>query len=293
MVRRESGVEIKRPQDAETREAPTPGRVEASENDLRTASLSALRRWVRRLRVSTGNPWFSDRPRFARRGPDEGQDVFAEQVQRAIAATPRAGLDALSKEVWAAYGTGALTDAEAGEACEMIAARRAVTSAPSAPRRVGSRPRSSASMERRRAWTASGWLPPAVAARFTMGEAAALAVIVAEAAKAGRCGLPIGAIAGRAGVCATTVRNALREARRFGLVRVEERRLSYARSLPNLVTIAGRELALWVRTRARVERQGGGCKTVVPTTNHSFPRTISVAETARVKGSRGRERWVS
>ena len=219
--------------------------------------------------------------------------MFAEECRRAIAACQRTGLDALSREVWRAYGSDVLTAAEASELCEAIAARRAIPAPAAAPRRVGSRPRSSASLERRRAWTASGWLPPAVAARFTMGEAAALAVIVAEAAKAGRCGLPIGAIAGRAGVCATTVRNALREARRLGLVKVEERRLSYARSLPNLVTIAGRELALWVRTRARAERQGGGCKIVAPTTNHLSPKAVGFRTTAQAKGNREIERWTS
>ena len=219
--------------------------------------------------------------------------MFAEECRRAIAACQRTGLDALSREVWRAYGADVLTAAEASELCEAIAARRAVPSSAASARRVGSRPRSSASMERRRAWTASGWLPPAVAARFTMGEAAALAVIVREIATAGRCGLPVGAIAGRAGVCATTVRNALREARRLGLVKVEERRLSYARSLPNLVTICGRELALWVRTRARAERQGGGCKTVATTTNHLSPKPAKRIAAAWSKGHRGRERWAS
>ncbi|RYB01373.1 transcriptional regulator [Lichenibacterium ramalinae] len=216
--------------------------------------------------------------------------MFVEECRRAVMAAPLTGLDALSKGVWQAYGAGVLDDEETGVLCELIAARRACSEQLArAPRRVGSRPRTSASLERRRSWTASGWLPPAIAARFTMGEAAALAVIIAEAAKAGRCGLPIGAIAGRAGVCATTVRNALREARRLGLVRVEERRLSYARSLPNLVTIAGRELALWVRTRARVARQEGGCKIVMATTNLHFHSAARPAPAAREKGIRGRE----
>ncbi len=222
--------------------------------------------------------------------------MFVEECRRAVMAAPLTGLDALSKGVWQAYGAGALDDVEAGALCELIAARRTASEAVAkvdTRRRVGSRPRSSASVERRRSWTASGWLPPAVAARFTMGEAAALAVVVAEAARAGRCGLPVGAIAGRAGVCATTVRNALREARRLGLVKVEERRLSCDRSLPNLVTISGRELALWVRTRARVERQGGGCRTALPTTNHLSLRPVSLGEAARVNGNREKQKWAS
>ena len=200
-----------------------------------------------------------------------GQGMFVEEIRRAVEVSPRAGLDALAKEVWRAFGVDAVSDIEASELCELIAARRVIQSSPERVRqehRTGSRPRSPASLERRRQWVAAGWLPPVLAARFTSGEAAALAVIVREIAVSGRCGLPMGGVAGRAGVCATTVRNALREARRLGLLHVEERRLSHTRSLPNLITIASRELALWVRTRSRIERQGGGCRTVLPTTIH-------------------------
>ena len=214
--------------------------------------------------------------------------MFVEECRRAIMASPLTGLDALSKGVWRAYGAGVLDDAEAGSLCELIATRRVVPTSPppKIPRRVGSRPRSSASIERRRAWTASGWMPPAMAARFTPGEQAAMAVVISEVARAGRCGLPLGAIAGRAGVCATTARNALRQACMLGLVAVEERRLSYDRSLPNLITIVGRELALWVRTRGRMDQPGGGCKTVMTTTNHLFPNDVrpSAAMKAREVG---------
>ena len=214
--------------------------------------------------------------------------MFAEECRRAIAACQRTGLDALSREVWRAYGADVLTETEASELCEAIAARRAPTALAEPVKRVGSRPRSSASLERRRAWTASGWLPPALAARFTMGEAAAIGVIIAEVASRGRCELPVGAIAGRAGVCATTARNAVREARRLGLIASEERRVTYDRSLPNILTIVSRELALWVRTRARVEGQGGGCRTARPTTNHSSPSDAQPASVEPDKGNRGR-----
>ncbi len=140
------------------------------------------------------------------------------------------------------------------------------------PKRVRQRPASPSAhvrgsfaiLQRRRAWTGSGWLPPAIAARLTMGEAAAIGVIVAEIAKHGRCELYIGAIAGRAGVCATVVHNALQQARMLGLLHVEARRVARDRNLPNIVTIISREIELWVRTRARVERQGGGCRSALP-----------------------------
>ena len=212
--------------------------------------------------------------------------MFIEECRRAITATPRSGLDALAKEVWRAFGADVLSADEASELCEAIAARRAVPAPAEPARRVGSRPRSSASLERRRAWTASGWMPPAMAAGFTQAENAALAVIIREIATTGRCGLPMGAVAARAGVCITSARNAVREARRRGILHVEERRLTYDRNLPNLITITSRELALWVRTRARVEGRGGALKSVSPAPIHSFPSSARPAAPARKTGNR-------
>ncbi len=136
--------------------------------------------------------------------------MFVEEIRRAVQATPRERLAELSAAVWKGFAAGAIPEDEAQRLAEEIEARKVIPSAPAQPHRlVGSRPRSSASMERRRSWTGSGWLPPAIAARFTMGEAAAIGVIVAEIAKHGRCELYIGAIAGRAGVCATIVQQCL------------------------------------------------------------------------------------
>ena len=73
-------------------------------------------------------------------------------------------------------------------------------------------------------------MPPAIAARFTMGEAAAISVILAEVALCGRCELAIGAIGGRAGVSVSTVKRALVQARVLGLVSIEERRVSWCRN---------------------------------------------------------------
>ncbi len=217
--------------------------------------------------------------------------MFAEECKRAIAACQRTGLDALSREVWRAYGADVLTEAEASELCEAIAARRVVPAPAVVPRRVGSRPRSSTSMERRRAWTASGWLPPAIAARFTMGEAAALGVILAEVAMTGRCELSHGAVGGRAGVSVSTVKRAIGEARRLGLVAVAERRLTWCRNLPNVVTILSAELRTWVATRGRGLRaaraMGGGVHT------GTAPKSISSTNAVRPASSdrKTESRW--
>ena len=191
--------------------------------------------------------------------------------------------------MWKGFAAGAVSEDEAQGLAEMIEARKVVPTAPTGPaRRVGSRPRSSASLERRRAWTGSGWMPPAIAARFTMGEAAAIGVIVAEIAKHGRCELYINGIAGKAGVCPSTVRNALRQAKGLGLLHVDTRRVARDRCLSNVVTIISRELDLWVQTRARAERQGGTCKTVLPTTNHILSSSAQPAATARKTGTFGK-----
>lgn len=221
--------------------------------------------------------------------------MFVEELRRAALACQRSRLPELSAAVWRGFAAGVIGEDDAQSLAEMIEARKVVPAALASPaRRVGARARLSASMERRRAWTAGGWLPPALQSRFTMGEAAAIGVIMAEIAARGQCMLPIGAVAGRAGVCATIVRNALRQARTLGLLHVEARRVARDRNLPNVVTIISHELELWVRTRARVERQGGGCRSVVPTTNHtlsSSARPTATNRTAGTFGEGGRKVW--
>jgi hypothetical protein len=122
-------------------------------------------------------------------------------------------------------------------------------------RRLGSRPRTDASMERRRRWASSGAMPPQLQARFTLAESAVLAVVAAEVGKKGACTLTIGHIAALAGVSKQTVRNALHEAVALGFVRVEERRLTAWRNAPNRVTIVSREWQTWLRMRRRGEGQ--------------------------------------
>src|SRR5208337_5208440 len=73
-----------------------------------------------------------------------------------------------------------------------------------------------ASLERRRRQAMSGAVPATIAANFTQGENAALAVIARQCQRAGVCILPIDAIAALAGVSRTTVQNAQRQARVLG-----------------------------------------------------------------------------
>ncbi len=181
---------------------------------------------------------------------------------------------------------GHVTEAEASELSELIETRKVIPVEKPAPRRMGSRPRSSESMERRRRWVASGRLPPQIAARFTMAEAAVLAVVAAEVAKRGACALTIGHIAALASVSETTVRNALRQAQGLGLLTIEERRLTAWRNASKVMCIASPEWEAWLRLRWP---QGGGCKFVNPTLTDS--RTTAsltpMRSAARAAGEQG------
>src|SRR5690349_14588032 len=188
--------------------------------------------------------------------------MFVEQLRRAVEASPRAELPAVAALLWKAYAAGQVSEAQASVLSEAIEARKVLPAAPKPiQQRFGSRPRSPASMERRRRWAASGALPPALAGRFTTAENAVLAVVAAEHVKHGRCTLVIDHIAALAGVGRTTVKNALREAQRQGLARIEERRLSAWRNAPNIVTITSPEWLSWLRMR----RMGVGSTPQPPT----------------------------
>src|SRR5215212_8266147 len=116
--------------------------------------------------------------------------MFVEQLRRAVEASPRAELHTVSALLWKAYAAGHVTEAEATALSEAIELKRAIPAAQKpVQRRFGSRPRSGASMERRRRWASCGALPPALAARFTLSEVAVLAVVAAEVVKHSACTL--------------------------------------------------------------------------------------------------------
>src|SRR4051794_13678191 len=179
--------------------------------------------------------------------------MFVDELRRAVEASPRAELHTVSGLLWKAFAAGHVTEAEASALSEAIELKRALPPAqkPVQRRLVGSRPRSPASLERRRRWAASGALPPTLAGRFTAAETAVLAVVAAEHQTHGRCTLVIDHIAALAGVGRTTVKNALREAQRQSLLRIEERRVSAWRNAPNIVTLTSPEWLSWLRMRTR------------------------------------------
>ena len=174
--------------------------------------------------------------------------MFANEIRRAVEAAPRVKLPEVAALLWRAYGDGQVTEAEAEALSNLIEVRKTPPATPTVPRRtVGARPRTDASLERRRRWAASGRLPPQLAARFTQAEVAVLAVVAVEVRKHGGCTLARGHIAALAGVSDSTVKRALRAARDAGLLNVEVRRVSAFRNDTNVVTIASREWTAWLR----------------------------------------------
>ena len=214
--------------------------------------------------------------------------MFVDEIRRAVEASPRVELPKLSALLWRALAEGQVTEEQAEALSAEIEARKVPPPKPvGAPRRaVGSRPRTDASMERRRRWAASGRLPPAIAARFTLAEQAVLAVVATQARDKGSCSLTIGHVAALAGVSETTVRNALREARQLGFVTVEERRLTAWRNAPNIVRIASAEWISWLRL---ARPAGGGCKFAKGTNTSSLPdgrRADSYSHESEIRAKR-------
>ena len=145
--------------------------------------------------------------------------MLAEQLRRAVEASPRVELAKVAGLLWRAYAAGHVTEAEAAELSDLIEAKRAIPVRPPQPRlRVGSRPRTPESLARRRRWVAGGLLPPALASRFTAAETAVLSVVATEVLKHGRCTLVIEHMAALAGVGRSTVKRALRAAQELGLL---------------------------------------------------------------------------
>jgi len=156
---------------------------------------------------------------------------------------------------------------------------------------VGSRLRTDASMERRRRWVASGRLPPGLAARFTLAEQAVLALVAAEHARRSNCRLSIEHAAAVAGMYRSTVKGAVRGARKLGLVTVEERPVTGFRNDTNVVRVVAPEWLAWLRLARRdnlaqpgaalrpASPKGGGVKSATGT-----PPEVSVMWESRALG---------
>lgn len=212
--------------------------------------------------------------------------IDVENIRAQIARAPHAEVQGILARVYAAYAAGEIDEgavaaldaavrdrqqgrSSTGRADHPGPGYRPADAQSTARRAVGSRPRSPASLDRRRRWAASGRLPPGLAVQFTPGEQAALAVIATEVAKTGRCILYIDHIAAVAGVSRSTAKNAIREARRLGFITVEERRPQNTwKNESNVVQIVSQEWQAWMRLARRGPSPGqASAVKTVPTTH--------------------------
>lgn len=207
----------------------------------------------------------------------------------ATAARTTAALDHVARLLWRAHAEGHIADTEAEAIAGAVQSRRAALARPcagiavahavpaSARRRPPRSPDRQRSLERRRRCAMSGAVPARIAASFTMGEVAALAVIARAVQKAGQCLLPLDALAALAGVCRTSAQNAVRAAERLGLVQRIERRHRGDRSDTNILRIVSAEWLAWLQHG----KQGAGFKNLSTTNNHysSTQKAVKTGDT--------------
>jgi DNA-binding transcriptional ArsR family regulator len=201
--------------------------------------------------------------------------MFADQLTQAIEqARTLTRLDHLSRTIWQGMASLAITEGDAERLAEQLHAKRSIVRGdikpvgiPAGrltifpPRRV-QRPRlRPLAIARRRHLAASGALPPASAARFTVGELAALWIVADEVRKNGHCDRTLAEIAARAGVSRTTAQNAMRAAAAAGLVTVQERRRQGQKNLPNIVRVVSREWLLWIKRGERIAARSSSSST--------------------------------
>jgi hypothetical protein len=117
--------------------------------------------------------------------------MFAEQIEGVIHSSLCRDLDHVARNLWQGFAAGQVTDDEAARLATLLEARRGIARAQGArrsdfrpiaftPRRPQRSPDRQRSRLRRRQLAAAGPLPPHLAAMFTPGELAAMAIIGSE-----------------------------------------------------------------------------------------------------------------
>ncbi|MFT0862582.1 hypothetical protein [Ancylobacter sp. G4_0304] len=189
--------------------------------------------------------------------------------------------------MWLGVADGSISEAESEALDALIQARRCTLRPQHAvgrrqaflfrfkPRRAQRSPDREASIRRRRMLGGSGALPDKLRSLFTESQRAVLTIIAGEVKHHGQCDLPIDKIAALAGCGRTTVQNALHQADRLGLVKVEKRPVRGAKNKTNLVRIVSGEWLAWIR-RGPVAHRPIGSKTSPMPKNLNPTKNIEV-----------------
>jgi hypothetical protein len=204
--------------------------------------------------------------------------MFGQQIEQAIdAARGGRALDDISKIIWRGFSEGVIGDEEAQQLAERLHTRRTLQSATAAagapyrpptgrpsifgpPRRPQRPPVRSQAVERRRRIAASGAIPTAIAARFTVAEQSVLSIIADEVRHRGRCDRCLDEIAARAGCSRTSAKNALRLAARLAMIRITLRPRRGQKHLPNVIEIVAMDWISWIKRGPRRSAEHRGQK---------------------------------
>jgi len=188
-------------------------------------------------------------------------------------------IDNIVRSIWHHHYKGELTDEEATFLANVADKRRPLgrrtSSAPGvvtakplaalrgrlgsrfAPRRPPRSPDRQASRERRRRLGGSSALPDTLRHHYTEGERAGLCIVAGEIKRRGICDAPIDRMAAQAGICRTTMQNALRKARQLGHLNVIERPMPGRKHQTNLITIASPQWRTWIARAPSAHRPIG------------------------------------
>lgn len=194
-----------------------------------------------------------------------GSSIHAEMRQWLADITTAKQIDHFQSLLWRGYSEGHLTDEEVEELTRaahlrrtlLIEAREKRMPPPRSyfPQReksdqsrqeAASGSRCPIRWSRKRRLGDMAALPPHVRDRFTEGERAVLYIVASDCRQHNACRSSVKEIGDRAGVGVTTVRNALRKARQFALIQIEERPQWRAKNLTNIVKIACQRWLAWL-----------------------------------------------
>ena len=203
-----------------------------------------------------------------------------EIFRRIEMATGQDHLDTLAKDVWSLLALGEIGEEEATRLSEAIEHRRRPKALPIArasrfvSRQRPCAPDREASRNRRRTLGSSAPMPCGMRSRYTLGQLAVLCIVGGEVKHHGVCDLYIDKIAALAGVCRTTVQNALHEAERLGHIKIKRRRVSGGKNLTNLVEITSVEWLAWLKRGPSAHRPIGSkmFNLVSPTKNREIQK---------------------
>jgi hypothetical protein len=233
---------------------------------------------------------------------DVGVSLFAE----INACCDDGQLDIIASRIWHIRGQDQLSDAAAEYLHQCVVRRRGAggtkqpitstiqrlagrLSSRFAPRKPPRSPDREASRHRRRMLGGSSALPDKLRQRYTEGNRAVLCIVAGEIKRHGICDLPIDKIAALAGVCRTSVQNALHEARRLRHIKIVERPRPGRKHLPNIVEIVAPEWIAWIkRSPSASAARTIGSKPVkmVSTTKSKYKKKEAQQSSQRTNGSR-------